>query len=46
MQAVQKYIDGTTNDIYKIIEERNKAIADATKVVDEYNAFMNANQKK
>ena len=46
LKAVQKYIDGTTNDLNKIIEQRNKAIASANKVVEDYNAFFEANKQK
>ncbi|HIU63538.1 MAG TPA: hypothetical protein IAB06_00650 [Candidatus Avacidaminococcus intestinavium] len=43
MKMVQKYIDGTTNDLNKIIEERNKAIGNANQVINEYNEFFSAN---
>lgn len=47
LKAVQKYIDGTTNDLNKIIGQRNKADRKpANKVVEDYNAFFEANKQK
>ena len=40
-KAVTEYID-----LNKIIGQRNKAIASANKVVEDYNAFFEANKQK
>lgn len=45
-KAAQKYIDGTTNDLNKIIAQRNLAVQNANKVVEECNAFLDANKKQ
>jgi len=45
-KAAQKYIDGTTNDLNKIVAQRNLAVQNANKVIDECNAFFDANKKK
>ena len=46
VKTAQKYIDATTNDLNTIVEQRNIAVQNANKVVDEYNNFINTNQKK
>lgn len=40
MQAAQKYIDASTNDLNTIVAERNAAIQNANKIIAEYNAFF------
>jgi|GEM_PF-488824 hypothetical protein len=45
-KAAQKYIDGTTNDLNKIIAQRNLSVQNANKVVEECNAFLEANKKQ
>ncbi len=45
-KVAQKYIDGTTNDLNKIVAQRNLAVQNANKVIDECNAFFDANKKK
>ena len=45
-KAAQKYIDGTTNDLNKIVAQRNLAVQNANKVIDECNAFLEANKKQ
>jgi hypothetical protein len=45
-KAAQKYIDGTTNDLNKIVAQRNIAVQNANKVVEECNAFLDANKKQ
>jgi hypothetical protein len=45
-KAAQKYIDGTTNDLNKVIVQRNMAVQNANKVVEECNAFFEANKKQ
>lgn len=46
VKAMQKYIDGTTNDLNSIVEKRNKAGADTNKVIEEYNNFFGVGEKK
>jgi hypothetical protein len=46
MDAAQKYIDGATDDLNHIVEQRNMAIENANKVVAEYNAFFEKHQVK
>ena len=46
MDAAQKYIDGATDDLNHIVEQRNLAIENANKVVAEYNAFFEKHQDK
>lgn len=45
-KAAQKYIDGTTNDLNKIVAQRNLVVQNANKVVEECNAFFEANKKQ
>ena len=46
MDSAQKYIDGATDDLNHIAEQRNTAIENANKVVAEYNAFFEKHQVK
>ena len=46
IKAIQKYIDGATNDANDIINKRNEAVQKAQAAVDQYNSFFDKEEKK
>lgn len=46
VKAIQKYIDGATNDANDIITKRNEAVQKAQAAVDQYNSFFDKQEEK
>ena len=45
IKAIQKYIDGATNDANDIINKRNEAVQKAQAAIDQYNSFFDKEKK-
>ncbi len=45
IKAVQKYIDGATNDANDIINKRNEAVKKAQAAIDQYNSYFDKKDK-